>query len=393
MNNDRWLLPEGIEELLPADARLMEGMRRQLLDLFHTWGYELVIPPFVEYVDSLLTGIGNDLDLYTFKLIDQKNGRMMGVRADMTPQVARIDAHQLGRSAPSRLCYIGTVLMTHAMDLTNSRSFTQIGAELYGHAGIESDGEVLSLMIEMLKNIGLTGVFLDLGHVSVFRGLSRQAGLSERQEAELFAALQRKSKPDIDAMLSVLAIDAPVRSMLAELIWLNGGEEVLQNARSVLKTATDEVHRAINELENLAKQIKQLDSSLPIHFDLAEVRGFHYHTGVVFAAYQPGVGQAIAKGGRYDHIGEVFGRARPATGFSADLRTLIKLANKPSAPVTGIFAPYEQDPALLEKIAQLRRQGERVVQALPNQTEEAVQMGCDRKLIKQNNQWLVKNLG
>ncbi|KPJ93793.1 MAG: ATP phosphoribosyltransferase regulatory subunit, partial [Gammaproteobacteria bacterium SG8_15] len=193
MNNERWVLPEGIEELLPEDAYCIEIMRRQLLDLFSSWGYELVIPPFLEYTESLLTGIGSDLDLQTFKLVDQKSGRMMGIRADMTPQVARIDAHQLGREQPTRLCYMGTVLRTHADDLSNKRSLMQIGAELYGHEGVASDIEVIRLMLAMLQHIGLNDIHLDLGHVDIFRSLTKQAGLNPQQEALLFDALQRKA--------------------------------------------------------------------------------------------------------------------------------------------------------------------------------------------------------
>ena len=389
MNNNRWILPEGIEELLPKDAHQIEMLRRRLLDMFSTWGYELVIPPFVEYTESLLTGTGSDLDLQTFKLIDQKSGRMMGIRADMTPQVARIDAHQLGREQPTRLCYMGTVLRTQADDLSNKRSLMQIGAELYGNEDVASDVEVIRLMLAMLASVQLGEIYLDIGHVEIFRGLAQQAGLDEQQEARLFDALQRKAAPEITELLNEAGIDKNNRAMLAELIWLNGGIEVLAKARGVLKSADPEVHKAIDNLEVIAKQLQKYNPQVELHFDLAELRGYNYHTGAVFAAYKPGIGQSIAHGGRYDHIGEVFGRARPATGFTADLRTLVENARSPEKPVYAIFSPNNDDEVLMKAINELREQGERVVVALPGQSHDAESMGCDRKLEKQKSKWVV----
>lgn len=390
MDNKRWVLPEGIEEQLPRDARQIEGLRRQLLDLFFTWGYELVIPPFVEYTDSLLTGIGGDLDLQTFKLVDQQSGRMMGIRADIAPQVARIDAHQLGRSHPTRLCYMGTVLRTHADDLSNKRSLMQIGAELYGHGGVASDIEVIRLMIAMLEHIQVADIYLDLGHVNIFRALSGQAGLDAAREAQLFDILQRKAAPELNALLQEMDMPHKVRDMLAELVWLNGGVEILARARTALKSAGKSVVAAIESLERIAAQLQKHCPGVELHFDLAELRGYNYHTGVVFAAYKPGIGQSIARGGRYDHIGEAFGRARPATGFSADLRSLMDYsAHAREDTESGIFAPALDDDALLECVAALRAKGERVVGALPDQSGDARAMGCDRQLIKQNNSWVV----
>jgi len=389
MNNNRWVLPEGIEELLPKDAHQIEMLRRRLLDMFSTWGYELVIPPFVEYTESLLTGIGSDLDLQTFKLIDQKSGRMMGIRADMTPQVARIDAHQLGREQPTRLCYMGTVLRTHADDLSNKRSLMQLGAELYGHEDVASDVEVIRLMLAMLDNIQLGEIYLDIGHVGIFRGLAQQAGLDEQQETRLFDALQRKAAPEITELLDQADIDKNSRAMLAELIWLNGGVEVLAKARDTLKSADASVHKAVDNLEVIAKQLQKHNPQVELHFDLAELRGYNYHTGVVFAAYKPGVGQSIAHGGRYDHIGEVFGRARPATGFTADLRTLKEHSATSGNPVSAVFAPGNDEEALMKAINELREQGERVIVALPGQSDDAKAMGCDRKLEKQKSKWVV----
>ena len=391
MDNNRWVLPEGIEELLPDEAQCIEQLRRDVLDLFSTWGYELVIPPFVEYTDSLLTGIGSDLDLQTFKIIDQKSGRMMGIRADMTPQVARIDAHQLGREQPTRLCYMGTVLRTHADDLSAKRSLMQIGAELYGDSSTQSDTEVVRLMLAMLDQIKVPDIYLDLGHVGIFRGLVKQAGLSSDMEALLFDALQRKATPEITEMLAQSSIDKDTRSMITELVWLNGGDQVLSKAREKLKAAGQPVKEAIDKLEDISSQLKRLNPQVELHFDLAELRGYNYHTGVVFAAYTPGVGHSIAQGGRYDHIGEAFGRARPATGFTADMRALMEYAPKKQSK-KGIFAPGEDNESLLKTIAELRSKGERVVMALPGQTMDAKSMGCDRVLENKKGQWVISQV-
>lgn len=396
MNIDRWLLPDGIEEVLPEEARQLESLRRRLLDLFESWGYELVIPPFVEYIESLLTGMGHDLDLQTFKLIDQRNGRLMGVRADMTPQVARIDAHRLGRELPTRLCYIGTVLRTKGDDFGGSRSVTQIGAELYGHTGIESDAELLCLMLEMLQAAQISDVYIDLGHVGIFGGLAKQAGLNAQQEVTLFDALQRKAAPEINELLAQWPLDESLRQMLSALVWLNGDSDVIAEAQQTLSSASDAVHQALDDLRNIAARLQAQYPDIPQHFDLAELRGYHYHTGLVFAAYRPGMGQAIAQGGRYDEIGKVFGRARPATGFSADLLALLSLGVGAGNAAQGIFAPVTDNAAdnvkLDQQIRQLRQAGERVVCALPGQNGDAEAMGCDRRLVLQNKQWIVEKL-
>ena len=392
MKSDRWLLPEGINELLPDEAQILENLRRRLLDLFDTWGYDLVIPPFVEYVESLLTGVGSDLDVQTFKLIDQRNGRLMGVRADMTPQVARIDAHRLRHDVPTRLCYIGTVLRTQSDEFASSRSLVQIGAELYGHYGTQSDGEMLSLMLETLTLAGLKDVYIDIGHVGIFQGLAEQAGLNPEQKNELFDALQRKSVPEITDYLALIPMDSATRIMLTELAWLNGDARVLDDARQKLKTATDQVHQAIDDIEQVAKQVQSTYPHIPLHFDLAEVRGIQYHTGIVFAAYKTGVGQSIAQGGRYDNIGRYFGRARPATGFSADLRSLIKLGSSSVAKKNGIFAPSQNDSALQAKVQELRQKGERVIRQLINQKGGAKELNCDRQIVLRNGEWNVEKL-
>lgn len=390
---EHWLLPEGIGEMLPEQAWRMETLRRRLLDAYRAWGYGLIIPPMIEFLESLSTGIGHDLDLQTFKLTDQLTGRLLGVRADMTPQAARIDAHALKREEPVRLCYLGTVLHTLPDGFAGSRSPLQVGCELFGHAGIDSDLEILALMLETLAIAGIGSVHLDLGHVGIFRGLTRGAGLTAGQEADLFDVLQRKALPEIEALLDSFGTAAPWRARLASLADLYGGSGVLDQARAELAGAGDAVAAALDNLAAIAAQVQARWPQLPLHFDLAELRGYGYHTGVVFAAFTPGVGQEIARGGRYDNIGAVFGRARPATGFSADLRTLMALSSEDEAsPPGGIYAPAAYSPALAQAIADLRAAGERVICALPGQAGGAREMNCDRELVEQSGRWIVRNL-
>lgn len=390
---DHWLLPEGIEELLPDQAWRLELVRRRLLDAYRSWGYGLIIPPMIEFLESLLTGTGHDLDLQTFKLTDQLTGRLLGVRADMTPQAARTDAHALKRDEPVRLCYLGTVLHTRPDGFAGSRSPLQVGCELFGHAGIESDLEVLGLMLETLKITGIDQVHLDLGHVGIFRGLTQAAGLNPEQEADLIDVLQRKALPEIEALLSSFGIAAPWKERLARLATLHGGAEVLDKARSLLVDAGAPVVAALDNLSAIAVQAQCRWPQLPLHFDLAELRGYGYHTGVVFAAFVPGCGQEVARGGRYDLIGEVFGRARPATGFSADLRTLLALSTADvSVTQDAVLAPAVDDAALQQAVADLRAAGERVINALPGQAGTAASMGCNRELVQQGGSWVVKDL-
>ncbi|MEE4380031.1 MAG: ATP phosphoribosyltransferase regulatory subunit [Candidatus Competibacteraceae bacterium] len=388
MIDDRWLLPEGIEEIPPVAARCLENLRRDLLNLYDSWGYEQVIPPFVEFLDSLLTGTGNDLDLQTFKLTDQVSGRLLGVRADMTPQVARIDA-RLRQTVPTRFCYLGTVLRTRGDGFGGSRSPIQIGAELYGHGGYQSDVEVLLLMLETLAVARVPDVHLDLGHVAIFRALVRQAGLNEDQEGILFDALQRKALPEISELLQTCSVSSSLGQMVLALAELNGGLEVLRDATTVLRDAEQSVHEALATVEKIATAVQQHLPAIPIHVDLAELRGYRYHTGPVFAAYVPGQGQAIAKGGRYDNFARVFGHARPATGFSADLRTLLAVGTPAAAAPSAIYAPWLDDPALVARIEELRRCGERVIRALPEADTGPQAMGCNRILLKHKGAWLV----
>lgn len=391
---DSWLLPEGIEEVLPEDAKHLESLRRTILDMFACWGYELVIPPFIDYLDSLLTGSGHDLELQTFKLTDQISGEMLGVRADMTPQVARIDAHNLQHEWPTRLCYVGTILHTRGDPLEKTRSPMQIGAELYGHSGLESDEEVIRLMLEMLAMAGLQEVHLDLGHVGIYRALSRQAGLTEVQETALFDVLQRKARPELQELMADLDIESALKAMFLKLPELNGGKDTINKAKAVLSGANDQVKQALADLEAIADRLTACFPSLPISFDLSELRGYHYHTGVVFAAFVPSVGREIARGGRYDNIGAIFGRARSATGFSADLKVLSTLSKTTYQGELQalIFAPCADDLELKQKIRDLRAQGQAVVQQLPGQAGNAAQLGCTSILEKDNQSWVVKAL-
>lgn len=391
---DSWLLPQGIEDVLPKQAKRLETLRRQLLDVFACWGYELVIPPVVDFLDSLLTGSGHDLDLQTFKLTDQLSGEMLGVRADMTPQVARIDAHNLHHQRPTRLCYVGATLRTTGETLQKTRSPMQIGAELYGHSGIESDFEVIQLMLEMLAITGLQNVHLDLGHVGIYRALSEQAGLSSQEEAKLFDVLQRKARTELSELLEEFQISAQFKQIFVDLPTLNGGVDVLSRARDILVNTNEAVTNALSELQAVADKLSVYFPSLPVSFDLSELRGYNYHTGIVFAAFIPEVGREIARGGRYDNIGEVFGRARAATGFSADLKVLAGLSSALVADSIEqlIYAPRVDDVSLAEEIRSLRAKGIAVIQQLPGHTDEMSELTCTDVLEKHNNNWIVKSL-
>jgi ATP phosphoribosyltransferase regulatory subunit len=313
----RWLLPEYVEDILPAEAMRIERLRRKILDLFFKNQFELVIPPLLEYLDSLLTGTGHDLELRTFKVVDQLSGKMMGLRADITPQVARIDAHLLNRKGVTRLCYCGAVLHTRPASPGATREPMQIGAEMYGAAGDAADVEIQKLLCDALKAAGLKKIRLDVGHVAVFRSLVRAAGVSGEQEADLFEALQRKDKAEIERLGA--ALDPATREALLLLPQLYGGPEVLEVAARRLPKLP-ELKKALQTLRALAKACP-----VPVSFDLAELRGYHYHSGVVFDAYCEGLSTAVARGGRYDEVGKAFGRARPATGFSIDLRAVAEV--------------------------------------------------------------------
>jgi ATP phosphoribosyltransferase regulatory subunit len=378
-----WLLPENIDDILPAEAARIERLRRRLLELFRVNGYELVIPPMLEYVESLLSGTGHDLDLRTFKLVDQLSGRMMGLRADITPQVARIDAHLLNREGVTRLCYCGSVLHARPRGLDATREPLQIGAEVYGHAGIESDREIQLLAMQALRASGIREPRIDIGHVAIFRALCRRAGVSPEQEAELHRALEAKDVPSLEA--ATRRLPKPTRAALLALPELYGGRAVLVRAARVLPRHP-EITRALGDLRALT-----VPSDFQVGVDLADLRGYHYHTGVVFAVYAPGVSNAVALGGRYDEVGKAFGRARPATGFSMDLRELARIAPK-RRERGAIRAPHSRDARLAGAIEKLRRAGESVVVELPGHGGSRAELGCDRALVKRGGRWVVKKL-
>jgi len=379
-----WLLPENFEDILPPQAQRIDRMRAQLLELFRVHGYQLVIPPMLEYLESLLTGTGHDLDLRTFKLVDQISGRMMGVRADITPQVARIDAHLLNRKGVTRLCYAGSVLLTRARGLDSTREPLQIGAEIYGHPGIESDLEIQQLLADSLAACGISGARLDIGHVAVFRAICRHGGVGAELESELYEALGRKDLPALRMVTQPLP--KATRKALLALPELYGDGTVLERARRALPRYP-EIEAALRNLKVLTR-----GGTIPVSFDLADLRGYHYHSGVVFAAYAPGVANAVALGGRYDEVGKAFGRARPATGFSMDLRDLARTAPH-EAGAAALRAPYSSDPGLATAIRKLRAAGEIVVVGLPGHAAERAQPECDRELVKRTGKWTVRKLG
>ncbi len=392
---DSWLLPEGIDEALPEQAKQLERLRRILLDAFACWGYQLVIPPLVDFLDSLLVAGGADLEHQTFKLTDQLSGKLLGVRADMTPLVARMDAHHLPHPRPARLCYYGTVLHTLGDPLEKTRAPMQIGAELYGHAGLDSDFEIIGLMLETLSLSGVENAYLDLGHVAVYRALVNMAGLNPAQEAELFTLLQRKARADLNQFLAEQPLEAGKADWFRALPELNGGLETLDRAGALYAGLNNpDIDRALNDLQTLAGKLRRAYPNLPLSFDLAELRGYHYHTGVAFAAFIPEIGREIARGGRYDNIGRAFGRARPATGFSADLKVLVNLfqAAAPDAQKEIIFAPSGGDPGLHEAVRDLRAQGRTVIQHLPEQIGDAAALGCNAILAWRDQQWVVAAL-
>lgn len=390
--NKHWVLPQGIEEALPEQAARLEFLRRELLDMYSSWGYELVMPPFIDHIESLLTGTGHELDLQTFKIVDQLSGRTLGIRADMTPQVARIDAHQLDRDVPTRLCYIGTVLHTRSDCFGSSRSPLQVGAELYGHAGVESDVEILALMLNSFAVAGVKGVYLDLGNVDVFRELARQAKLTADVESRLFEMLQRKAVTEIGELLGSLKLKKSLREMLTSLATLNGDSRVLKQARKVLAEADASVHAAIDYLQQTVDAISKDFPGIPLNIDLAELDGYHYQTGVVFAAFVPELGQALARGGRYDNIGSLFGRERAATGFSTDLKLLSALSTRAFKTRDRIYAPAGNDKSLLAAIAKLRAKGVCVVRQLSGQDDTASAMACTKQLYKSKGEWLLKDV-
>jgi ATP phosphoribosyltransferase regulatory subunit len=381
-----WQLPAHIEDILPPEAQRVESLRGRLLELFRTRGYQVVMPPLLEYVDSLRVGTGVDLDLRTFKLVDQLSGRQMGLRADITPQVARIDAYLAQRPGVARYAYCGSVLHARPAADNARRELLQLGAELFGHPSVESDIEVQQLMLQALALAGVPDVHLDLGHVAVFRTLVARAGIGEGLEAALFSALQGKDMSLVQALTEGVA--SPWREALRRLPELYGDRGVLDAAARDLP-ALPEISHALGELAAMADATPA--GAAILHFDLAELRGYHYHSGVVFAAYTAGHATAIAAGGRYDEVGRAFGRARPATGFSLDLIEVCTIVG-PEPHAGAVIAPAGNDAALLAAVDSLRASGEIVVVDLPGDERPVAGLNCSRALVMRAGQWRVEPL-
>lgn len=380
-----WLLPESLADMLPAEARRIEELRRSLLDLFRTYGFELVAPPLVEYIDSLLSGCGSDLNLRTSKLVDQLSGRTLGVRADMTPQVTRIDAHLLNRAGVTRLCYCGPVLHARPAGLLSSRELLQIGAEIFGHAGIEADLEIIRLALDSTRLAGVQSVRLDLCHAGLVRALIDQDPAASGRADEIMALLRDKDLPGI-ALLGEGsdALQAATIQSLVCLPILYGDASVIVRARQILP-AIPGVVQALDTLQSLMLALDDVS----VGVDLADVGTYGYHSGVTFSMYAEGWHDALVQGGRYDNVSRAFGRARPATGFSLDLR---KLAGGLSAaqPVPAIRAPALQEALLRAAVTALRHQGEIVVQVFPGEHATHDEFVFDRELVALNGQWIVK---
>ena len=385
----RWLLPEGVDEILPPRAMLLEQMCRKLIDLFSSWGYEFVIPPMMEYLESLLTATGEDLDLQTYKITDQLSGRLMGIRADITPQVARIDSHLLKRDVPTRLCYLGSVLHSRTNNSGDSRSPLQLGAELFGHEGVSSDIEIVKLMLATLDAVRINNICLDVGHIGIFRSLISKSQLNSMQESEVFEIVKRKAKDELKIFYKKLKINDDSSKAMLDLIALHGDAGILDDAIHAFDKLSPDIRKYVNEVKTLTDSIiDKFDVS--INIDLSELRGYNYHTGMIYTAFVPNEGKGIAFGGRYDDIGSAFGKARPATGFSTDVKQLLELQNISEDTPDKIFAPVNDNDSLHKKITELREQGKIVIQELEGQNATAKEMNCNQTLVCENDQWVVK---
>ncbi|MEO8152760.1 MAG: ATP phosphoribosyltransferase regulatory subunit [Rhizobacter sp.] len=380
-----WLLPEHIADVLPAQARRIEELRRNLLDGARGYGFELVMPPLLEHLDSLLSGTGRELDLKTFKLVDQLSGRTLGVRADTTSQVARIDAHLLNRSGVTRLCYCGPVLHTRPDKLHGTREPLQFGAEIYGHAGLEADLEVQELALDGLQRAGVSQLTLDMGDARIVRGVLAGLSLDAAALSQICAALAAKDQPAIETQAS--ALPASARNSLLALLRLYGGEDVLVAARRELPKHPL-IEGALDDLTWLAQHLRSAYPGVRVGFDLADLSGYAYYSGARFAVYAAGSSDAVVRGGRYDEVGAVFGRNRPAAGFSMDLKQLV-LLTPPRTIRPAIRAPWGEDASLRAAIRQLREQGESVVCILPGHEHQGEEFAFDRELALVDGQWLV----
>ncbi|MDH5354227.1 MAG: ATP phosphoribosyltransferase regulatory subunit [Gammaproteobacteria bacterium] len=398
MNNhnpskNRWILPDGVQEMLPPDAQAVENLRRKILQTYSNWGYDLVMPAMIEYIDSLLTGTAHSLDLKTFALVDQLSGKQMGVRSDMTPQVARIDAHLLAdserRQRVTRLCYCGHLLHAQGDGITSSRTPMQIGAEIFGNDTIAADVEVVSLMITTLHTAGLDSISIDIGHVGIFRNLVQNTHLDSDQENLLFDILQRKSVPELKTYLQQLPLDDELRDQFCQLALLNGDVSILDEARKVYAGCGDVLLHSLDHVQAVVESLQNKFPDTLIHCDLSELRGYDYHTGLVFSAFLPGQGKEIARGGRYDDVGEVFGNARPATGFSADLLNLYQLSGQSGVTEPAILAPNVDDAELEILIKDLRKNNQRVIVDLTDGACTARDQQCNKVLTRQNDGWVI----
>ena len=378
-----WVLPDHIADVLPSEARHIEEIRRDLLDMARCYGYELVMPPLLEHLESLLSGTGETLDLQTFKLVDQLSGRMMGLRADSTPQVARIDAHLLNRKGVTRLCYCGPVLHTRPDSPHATREPLQFGAENYGHLGLEADLEILTLALDCLKAAQIGDISVDMADARIVHALLKILSLDAGQMAQVHAALAAKDASELRALLR--QSPASTSQTLIDLLQLYGDASVLLEAQKVLP-ATPDIRAALAHLKWLSSHVE----GASVSFDLADMRGYAYYSGAMFSLYAPGASDALARGGRYDEVGQVFGRKRPAVGFSLDIKALTAVAAK--RPLrAAIRAPWGEAAELRAAIATLRRQGETVVCVMPGHESEVDEFHCDRELLQQSTgEWLVK---
>jgi ATP phosphoribosyltransferase regulatory subunit len=384
IDNDRWQLPQGIEELLPVRAAALEALRVRLLESMQARGYRLVSPPMIEFLESLLTGTGSALERATYKVADAETGRTMGVRADFTPQVARIDAHYLTDSEVNRLCYAGPVVRTRPRAPGGAREELQLGGELFGIADLSADCEVIDTMLNLFDVVGASEITLSVGHVGIYRDLVKLAKLDDLCGQQVLSTLQQFSIPDMDALVDGSDEDL---SNFRSLMNLAGDTSVLDRARDALPN-TSEIAACLDQVAGVCDFVRNAYPNVQIHIDLANVRGYQYHTGIVFECLVDGAGKALANGGRYDAIGADFGRSRPATGFSADLKALLSLQPEAMNAAKAVLAPPQSDAGLRSVIAELRASGEQVISQLSETDAEH----CDRQLVNKNNEWVVEPL-
>ena len=383
-----WVLPDHVADVLPSEARHIEEVRRTLLDMARRYGYELVMPPLIEHLESLLCGSDQGLDLQTFKLVDQLSGRMLGVRADSTPQVARIDAHLLNRRGVTRLCYCGPVLHTLPASPQASREPLQFGAEMYGHAGLEADLEILTLALDALAAAGIAGASVDFADARIVHALLAQSGLGTAQIAAVYQALASK---DAQALTQASRTAPPnVAQALATLLDCYGDDTVLRDARARLPLSPL-ITAALDDLAWLTGHVQSHAPGVKLSFDLSDLRGYSYYSGVRFSIFCERAPDALVRGGRYNAVGAVFGRERPAVGFSLDVKALVRAA-QPVALRAAVRAPWSEDPDLRAAIAALRAQGQTVVCVLPGHESEVDEFHCDRALELQSGTWALTNL-